>query len=928
MAKVEVELLGAPVARVDGRAIEVDTRKALALLAYLGLHDRPQSRDHVAGVLWPDYDQDRARAALRRTLSTLKAALGEGCLSADRSLLALRPDAIDIDVATFRAAVSRARSTDDPAVQAAELGTAVELYRGDFLEGFSLRDSDVFEEWQFRVAEELRRELTDSLDRLVDLLARDNRLDDAIDIGRRRLGLDELNEPTHRSLMELSARKGDRARAVRQYRDCVTVLDRELGVAPLAETTALYEAIIGGQVEPDPRPVTVPAPLAETSELPLAGRDEELALMLRNYSSTADRPTVVTIEGEAGIGKTRLIDEFVRRTEPHALRARGYQGETGVEYGVIAQAIEALAVPEEIAALPERTRTDLAHLVPGFATTPIAPSRDRITAARLFEAIRDLLTPGSQERRLVVIDDAQWSDSASLDVLGYVLRRTEEPLCLVIAWRSEEVHDDLRLKRLLKGADRGTHLHIVLDRLDERSVAEIVERRFPHDSEGPTLARRLTEETEGLPFFINEYLSLGAMQGTTELPRTIRDLLHGRLELASDIARQILGTAAVIDRSFDFETLHRASGRTELETVDAIDELLGVGCIRSIAETSDLFEFSHDKLRVVVLEDMSPIRRRVLHRRIADTISEAGNRNGSLDAVAASAARHYREAGDLRQAATLYRRAGEHAVQVFAHSEAVAHLEAALACGSDDSAYLLELLGDVHILMGDYSAARTRYETAVAAIEAGPAQARLERKLGGLHVRRGELGLARSHLDQALTLEPSPETRSEALVELALVGLRERDLDQAREHATSVTRQSDLPASIRARAENIAGMVASAAQDPDDALTHLETSLALAREADDDGVAIAALNNLALLARDRGDRAAAIELTQSALELCRRIGDRHREAALENNLADLLHAAGERDQAMAHLKAAAVIFAEVGDEPEGPLAEVWKLVDW
>lgn len=133
---------------------------------------------------------------------------------------------------------------------------------------------------------------------------------------------------------------------------------------------------------------------------------------------------------------------------------------------------------------------------------------------------------------------------------------------------------------------------------------------------------------------------------------------------------------------------------------------------------------------------------------------------------------------------------------------------------------------------------------------------------------------------------------------------------------------------MRARAENAAGLLASAHGDDETARNHLQTAFDMASVADDLPAMIAALNNLALVERRSDNISEAIEMTEQALAACRRLGDRHREAALENNFADLLHEQGDKEAAMEHLKRATAIFAEVGDDPRGPLPEVWKLVDW
>lgn len=235
MAELRVSLLGAPSIEVGRKRIETDTRKATALLAYLAVSQQPQRRATLAALLWPDTDEQKARGALRRTLSVLRSALGDRWLDAEGETIDLDRANVRVDVTEFRRAVADGR-----------LAEAAKLYRGDFLEGFSLRDSPEFDDWQAAEADALRSGYADVLSRLASAAERDGDLAGALGYAKRRLAMDPLHEPAHRELMRLHARSGDRSAAVHQYREATRLLDRELGIAPAAETHALYDAIEAG----------------------------------------------------------------------------------------------------------------------------------------------------------------------------------------------------------------------------------------------------------------------------------------------------------------------------------------------------------------------------------------------------------------------------------------------------------------------------------------------------------------------------------------------------------------------------------------------------------------------------------------------------------------------------------------------------------
>ncbi|MET0809769.1 MAG: BTAD domain-containing putative transcriptional regulator, partial [Thermoleophilaceae bacterium] len=212
---VKVALLGPPRVKRDGEPVRFDTRKALALLAHLALAEAPRSRDSLCGLLWPRHDPDRARGALRRTLSTLRGAIGEEWVETPGDAIALRtgPE-LDLDVARFRA-----RAADGSTIE--ELNEAAALFAGDFLEGFALRDSPEFDHWQMGEADGLRRELSSALRRLVELHAERGEHERALRFAERWVEIEPLHEPAHRELIRLYALTGDRGAALAQYRQCV-----------------------------------------------------------------------------------------------------------------------------------------------------------------------------------------------------------------------------------------------------------------------------------------------------------------------------------------------------------------------------------------------------------------------------------------------------------------------------------------------------------------------------------------------------------------------------------------------------------------------------------------------------------------------------------------------------------------------------------
>jgi predicted ATPase/DNA-binding SARP family transcriptional activator len=946
--ELRLAVLGPPRVEVDGAAVEVDTRKAIALLVYLAVTGERHGREALAGLLWPDYDDAHARAALRRTLSALGKGLGGGWLATDRATIALDPAGLWLDLARFRALLEECGTHGHQPAEVCPaclppLREAAALHRGDFLAGFALRDADGFEDWQRLQAESLRRELAGVLERLVEAEAAAGRWQDAIADGHRWLALDPLHEPAHRQLMRLYAWSGQRGAALRQYRACVRVLDRELGVAPLEETTALYQAIKQGHAEREP-PVAAPPPVAAAplARPPLVGRAAEWSALLEAYQAARHDGRLVVLEGEAGIGKTRLAEEFAahaRTAHATAVAGRCYDGESGLAYQPFVQGlraalagqadrawVQAVAAPWLVEA--SRLLPELAELRAGLAPPP--PLDSPGAQGRFLAGLREVLLGalGGPAPGVLVLDDLHWADEASLDLLTYLVRRLAgQPLCIVATWRSEQVHGGHRLRRLAAEAQRGGVATVLrLAPLSEPEVAELVAAVAPARA---GQAAWLYQETEGLPFFLTEYLA--AVPGDAPdapLPGGVRELLRSKLGQVSEAGRQLLATAAVIGRSFDFDTVRGASGRSEEETVAALEELTERGLVREVRDAGELpvvaYDFGHERMRALVYEQTSLARRRLLHRRVAEAL--AGRAAGGRPM--ASVARHFQLAGQDPEAAAAFRAAGDQARDLYANHEALAHYRSALALGHPDAAGLHEAIGDLETLAGAYDDALASYEAA-AASAGGEALAALEHKLGGVHDRRGDWQAAASHFEAALAGSEDDARRARLYADWSLTAHRRGDQRHAVELADRALALAEAASDAKglAQAHNILGVLAGHLGDHAGARRHLERSLELAERLADPSSRVAALNNLALARRAAGEPDRALELAETALALCTSLGDRHRQAALHNNLADLLQAMGRPEDAMAHLKQAVTIFTEVG-APDRLQPEIWKLVEW
>jgi predicted ATPase/DNA-binding SARP family transcriptional activator len=1014
LSSLNIYLLGSPRVERQDAPIEVDTRKAIALLAYLAGANPSgsQRRDSLATFFWPEVDSSRAHGALRRTLSALHKALGGEGLKIDRDTVSLeRGVGTWIDVDVFHGLLAECRTHGHPANEVCptclpRLSQAASLYRDDFMAGFSLRDSPAFDDWQFFQVESLRRELAGALERLAHGLSAQGDFEAAIAHARRWSALDPLHEPAHRQLMLLFDWAGQRTAALRQYREAVRVLQRELSVAPLAETTALYEAIKENRVPAPPlvaaaatqsrdaqtNPALTPIDAEAAARLPapatpgaapgrpLVGRGGEWSALLSSYAAARDGRLVV-IEGEAGIGKTRLAESFLEHARERGARtalARCYEGELNLAYGPFVEGLRGILghspePPPWLARVAPQTLSEVGRLLPELLTLrpdlpPTAPLDSPGAQGRFFDSLRQVLLValGAADARngnhvpgVLLIDDSQWIDEASLDLLTYLVRRLGgQSLLLLVTWRGEQVPAGHRLRQLLAEAGRtGRASSMILGRLSLAAVTELATQAWANDPATgagraplePVTIERLYHESEGLPFFVVEYLAALSQAGdgpaSWSLPGGVRSLLQTRLARVDEASWQLLSTAAVIGRWFDFDTLHTASGRSDDETVSGLEALIAFGLVSEVNTTGrsqdqTRYDFNHEKLRSLVYEETSLARRRLLHRRVAEALSARAKRQSgaqagaesSLGAVASQIAQHFQQAGRDSEASEYFRLAGEHARALFANAEALGHFRAALALGHPAGAALHQAIGDLLTLSGAYAAALTSYETAAALSAPGDLPV-IEHKLGDIYHRRGDWELAESHFQAALNAlgeTGQQDARARIFADWSLSAHRQGDTPRALELAGRALELAEAAGDRRAlaQAHNILGILASSQNDRAEARHHLERSLELAEALGEPGARAAALNNLALALRGQGDFAEAVRLTEQALALSAAQGDRHREAALHNNLADLLHATGQAEAARQHVRQSVTIYAEIGAEVGLLQPEIWKLSEW
>lgn len=684
--------------RLTGPATQ---RHRLALLALLaGTRSRRHSRDRLVAWLWPERDIDHARNLLNQGVHALRRTIGETAVISDQSDLRLDPVALACDVDAF-----------EDAVAAGELERAVALYTGPFLDGFHLPEASEFEHWVTGERERLRRVYTRSLERLAESAEERREWRTAAERWRALVAEEPYDARATLRLMRALERGGDRAGALREAQRHAQVLHDEFEAVPDPEIVAVADRlrrVASGARDEAPNATddgsraTLVAASAAIVAPSLVGRTVEWGELMREWhAAKSGLPRCLLISGVAGIGKTCLVEEFVRWTDGSdaaTATARCYGTVGRLPYAPLADWLRTPSLRERVMTLPEVWRAELAELLPEVANggPDVGSRRDvpRIEARRRFFEATVRAIADAPHPLLLVLDDIQWADRDTLEWIRYLLRGPGPLRVLVVATlRLGEVPLEKRLDDVLLDLRRDGRLHeILLEPLDPADTATLG-AAIAGATLDPAEARALHVETEGHPLYIVESMraiavrrdgalpsaaasgSRAASSGTRQpLPERVLATIEARLAQLSAPCRTIVGVAAVIGREFRVDLLSEASAIDEEGVAAALEELLARRLVRERAD--GVYDFGHANIREVAYAGVSSARRRLLHQRIARALMETATETSE---AAAAIAQHLDEGGKREEAIQYHERAAEVAKRMHASEEAIDHLYRALA---------------------------------------------------------------------------------------------------------------------------------------------------------------------------------------------------------------------------------------------------------
>ncbi len=870
----------------DEPVLGVDSPRLQSFFSYLLINRKsPLSRQRLSYLFWPDSSESQARTNLRNLLYRLRDALPDADRFLDvgsktlwwQSDAPFKLDLDDFEEATAQA--EKAQKSGGAETLRKALEEAVDSYGGDLL-------PSCYDDWIFPIRERLSQAYLRALEQLVEIQEGSQEYDAAIKNAQRLLRHDQLHEISYRRLMRLHSLNGDKARALRTYHTCVDTLENELGFDPSVSTRELYEQLLDRNIEVE-KPSRVTEKGAE-----LVGRDHAWGTLQKAWRDLDHQPHFVLIKGEAGIGKTHLAEVFlrwIRRQGVSCVRTRSYPSEGELAYTPVTALLRSEPIRYKFLSLEETWLTEIARLLPELRVDwPDLPDPEQLSESwqrqRMFEACARAVLQGEQVL-VVFIDDLQWCDRETLTWLRYMMDfDSKTKLMFIGTLRTEEITTDSPFTSLFSDLQRsGKITEIELNRLDQEATYTLASTLWGDQLDDQS-AKRLFQETEGNPLFVVEVVRSGFLKermstsGTISLPPKVQAVIETRLGALSPGTRELTAIAAVMGREFGFDLLIRTVDMSEEQVVQGLDELWQRRVIRD--EGVDGYNFSHDKFREVIYQNLSPPRRTYLHLKIADALEELYQEQ--TEKISPQLAYHFDQAGKPEKAIEYFIMAGDQARLVYARQDAIDYYQRAsilLGDRKDERSIRLYLgWGNALLKEAKYEEAAEAYQemrSAARAARDGAAEAGAWLALSKVRDRQGNNNSALECAQQAAVVAEENKCIKEKTAAVLMQGQIHYRLGDM-EKADNLVREAKVLSGEQedhhtiARCLNLLGLIEDDLGDYQHALKYKEQALSLFKEIDSHqarGWIGNIYNNLANTASLRGEFEQAVELYQKALEI-------------------------------------------------------------
>ncbi len=671
-----------------------------------------------------------------------------------------------------------------------------------------------------------------------------------------------------------------------------------------------------------------------------ADREDEMRKLKELMETVQEQGcSAVFVSGEAGIGKTRLIMElknYAIHQDFDFRLGRAYH-ESSEPYLPFKEAFQKYTLEgkendEEI--LKEEQAMS-------FSTMPKGP---KVTDQKTFDSSRfsawlnlaeKVKEIASDHPLIIFLDDLQWADQATLQLLKYMsINLGSAPVLFIGTYRPEDIEKEHSLKEVIYDMSReNIHHEIELDRLNWRSTKEIVSSLIGRGEVPDDFVKFIHRTTDGNPLFVKECIKQMLDDGTIDvrnsnyptstdnvkIPKMINDVIKRRVERLDKDTRVIIEKASVIGDSVPYALLKDILDIDEIDMLEHVDILLSSGLWYE-DPSEETFSFSHNLIHKVVYDDVSELMKPGLHRTVAESIERVYE--NTLEERYSDLGYHYRRAEEIEKAVEYYYKAGEEAEEVYAHEDAIEMFNLALECldEKDDEVRrltILEKLGDVNSILGRYDRAIEIFEDMEELAEKNEVKARSMRKIAKAFKQKGEAERSLEYAEKGLTLTSDDDIEKCRLLNykgwaLMLLGEHEKAIDlfgKEKELADDIGERKE-----KAQAMHDIGSACIRRGEYGRAENHIQEAINIRKDiGDKEGLAIS-YNNIGILYNNKGELEKALEYHQQSLDIREDMGDKHGLAISLNNIGIIHEDKGELDKALEYQERSLEIKKKMGDK--------------
>ncbi len=665
------------------------------------------------------------------------------------------------------------------------------------------------------------------------------------------------------------------------------------------------------------------------------GREEEMDRLKEILDEVEEEgSSVLFVSGEAGIGKTTLVMEFKRyvtKKNFQFLVGNSYY-DSSDPYLPFKEAFEDYVWPSKKGEKKAEKGEKVSFASEGGPKVEDQKMFNAQRQSAFHESTQGVKNIASKRPLVVFLDDLQWSDKATLELFHYMAIHLEDsPVFFIGSYRPEEVSKRHPLKEIQRRMSREKlYEEFELDPLTEQNTAEIIKNIVGREDLPDRFVKLLHEKSEGNPLFLRECVEQMLEDGTIEpkedryptsaedvtIPSLIKDIVARRIESLDRETKKLLQLGSVIGEKVPFSLLMEAMDKDELDIMEQVDILQGAD-LWGKGPKEEKFHFTHELVQMSVYEDIATPVRRALHKKVARAMESVYS--DDLEDHYSELGFHFREGGAEGKAADYYRRAGQEAEEVYAHDDSIEMYQKALELVDEGEQRfeLLEKLGAVYQILGEYDEARARFDEALDCADRVEKKQRIYLKIGSSWEKQSRYEKALEVLDKALDLSDEETIeRARLLSTKGKVLMRLSDYDEASEmleRAKTIAEDVGDKKEISQTLHDL-GTIQYYRSGDESALDYFNRALDIRKEIDDIRGQSATFNNLGVLYEERGDLDKALDYHRKSERIKEKIGDKRGIAFSLNNIGLVLSSKGELDEALEHYKDSMEISRKLGDK--------------